>query len=308
MSEQNLMESTDHGTTGVVPPVKRNRGKGGKPQFGLTGASMLVVMIIAALYFLAPLWWFLVSATKSNGGLYSGNPFWFHDFSLAENFTDIVHRDGGIYFRWLRNSIFYSLVAGVGAGLISAMAGYALAKFRFRGRDAVFNCVLAATLLPIMLLTVPLYLMFSKVGLVDTIWAMILPSLINPFGIYLCRVYSATVPTEVLEAARLDGTSEAGIFFKIVLRIISPALATVFLIQFVSTWANFLLPTMMLTTPEKQPLAVGLVTWQATIQTGNPAPTNILIFGAFLSVLPLVALFLLLQRYWKTSLTTGGIK
>ncbi|HAP97318.1 MAG TPA: ABC transporter permease, partial [Cutibacterium acnes] len=109
MSEQNLMESTDHGTTGVVPPVKRNRGKGGKPQFGLTGASMLVVMIIAALYFLAPLWWFLVSATKSNGGLYSGNPFWFHDFSLAENFTDIVHRDGGIYFRWLRNSIFYSL-------------------------------------------------------------------------------------------------------------------------------------------------------------------------------------------------------
>ena len=102
--------------------------------------------------------------------------------------------------------------------------------------------------------------MFSKVGLVDTIWAMILPSLINPFGIYLCRVYSATVPTEVREAARLDGTSEAGIFFKIVLRIISPALATVFLIQFVSTWANFLLPTMMLTTPEKQPLAVGLVT------------------------------------------------
>ena len=99
MSEQNLMESTDHGTTDVVPPVKRNRGRGGKPQFGLTGASMLVVMIIAALYFLAPLWWFLVSATKSNGGLYSGNPFWFHDFSLAENFTDIVHRDGGIYFR-----------------------------------------------------------------------------------------------------------------------------------------------------------------------------------------------------------------
>ncbi|GAE81372.1 ABC-type sugar transport system [Cutibacterium acnes JCM 18920] len=112
----------------------------------------------------------------------------------------------------------------------------------------------------------------------------------------------------MLEAARLDGTSEAGIFFKIVLRIISPALATVFLIQFVSTWANFLLPTMMLTTPEKQPLAVGLVTWQATIQTGNPVPTNILIFGAFLSVLPLVALFLLLQRYWKTGLTTGGIK
>jgi len=154
MSEQNLMESTDHGTTDVVPPVKRNRGRGGKPQFGRTGASMLVVMIIAALYFLAPLWWFLVSATKSNGGLYSGNPFWFHDFSLAENFTDIVHRDGGIYFRWLRNSIFYSLVAGVGAGLISAMAGYALAKYRFRGREAVFTCVLAATLLPIMLLTV----------------------------------------------------------------------------------------------------------------------------------------------------------
>ncbi|GAE81371.1 ABC-type sugar transport system [Cutibacterium acnes JCM 18920] len=124
---------------------------------------MLVVMTIAALYFLAPLWWFLVSATKSNGGLYSGNPFWFHDFSLAENFTDIVHRDGGIYFRWLRNSVFYSLVAGVGAGLISAMAGYALAKYRFRGREAVFNCVLAATLLPIMLLTVP-YVLEGRSG------------------------------------------------------------------------------------------------------------------------------------------------
>lgn len=84
MSEQNLMESTDHGTTSVVPPVKRNRGRGGKPQFGLTGASMLVVMTIAALYFLAPLWWFLVSATKSNGGLYSGNPFWFQTSVLRK--------------------------------------------------------------------------------------------------------------------------------------------------------------------------------------------------------------------------------
>ena len=115
MSEQNLMESTDHGTTGVVPPVKRNRGKGGKPQFGLTGASMLVVMIIAALYFLAPLWWFLVSATKSNGGLYSGNPFWFHDLAAKLHLllascrggcrTDLGHgrvRAGQVPVPWAR--------------------------------------------------------------------------------------------------------------------------------------------------------------------------------------------------------------
>lgn len=277
-------------------------------RIALSRLSTLFIMTLAALYFLIPIWWFIVASTKANSDLYGGNPFWFSDLHVLQNFQDLAQRDGGIYFRWLGNSVVYSLVAGTGAGLVSAAAGYALAKFDFRGRGIVFDCVLGATLMPIMLLTVPLYLLFSRVGLVNTPWAVIIPILINPFGIYLCRVYAATVPTEVLEAARVDGCGEGGIFFRIALRIMSPALATVFLIQFVGTWANYFLPMMMLSSPHLQPLAVGLVTWQTTLATGNPVPTNILIFSAFLSVLPLVALFLTLQRYWKAGLTAGGIK
>lgn len=269
---------------------------------------MFAVMCLAALYFLIPIWWFLVAATKSNAALFSSFPFWFDEIHFFDNLNDTIHRQDGVFFVWMRNSLIYSFVGGTLCTAISTMAGYALAKFEFRGRNFAFNCVLAATLMPVMLLTVPLYLMFSFIGIVNTMWAVIIPLLINPFGIYLCRIYAGTIPDELLEAGRIDGGSEWRIFLSVGTRIMSPALVTVFLIQFVSTWANYFLPMMMVSSSELLPLSVGIVNWQETQVTGAAVPTNIVIFAAFISVIPLVALFLALQRYWREGLTAGSVK
>ncbi|WP_230085628.1 MULTISPECIES: carbohydrate ABC transporter permease [Arthrobacter] len=265
-------------------------------------------MTMAALYFLIPIWWFVVASTKNNGDLFSTNAFWFSELHFFDNFRDLLTRQDGIFFRWMGNSFLYSIVGAVVSTAVSALAGYALAKYEFRGREAVFNTVLGATLMPIMLLTVPLYLLFSKIGIINTPWAVMIPLLISPFGIYLARIYAATIPDELLEAGRVDGAGELRIFLSIGMKIMGPALVTIFLLQFVGTWANYFLPMMMVSSPELQPLSVGIVTWQQTMVTGAAVPTNIVIFAAFISVLPLIALFLTMQRYWKAGLTAGGIK
>lgn len=269
---------------------------------------MFMVMVVAALYFLIPIWWFIVTATKTHSDLFTTFPFWFGKFNLFGNFQEAFSLQDGIFLVWMRNSIIYSTVGAIICTAISSMAGYALAKYEFRGRNLVFNCVLGATLVPIMLLTIPLYLLFSKIGIIDTMWAVIIPLLINPFGIYLCRIYAGTIPTELIEAGRIDGAKEWSIFLSIGVKIMSPALVTVFLIQFVSTWANYFLPMMMVSSPELQPLSVGIVNWQQTQVTGAAVPTNIVIFGAFASVLPLIALFLAMQGYLREGLTAGSVK
>ncbi|ALE91203.1 hypothetical protein AOC05_00580 [Arthrobacter alpinus] len=274
----------------------------------LTKYGVLAVMTMAALYFLIPIWWFVVASTKNNGDLFSTNAFWFSELHFFDNFRDLLTRQDGIFFRWMGNSFLYSIVGAVVSTAVSALAGYALAKYEFRGREAVFNTVLGATLMPIMLLTVPLYLLFSKIGIINTPWAVMIPLLISPFGIYLARIYAATIPDELLEAGRVDGAGELRIFLSIGMKIMGPALVTIFLLQFVGTWANYFLPMMMVSSPELQPLSVGIVTWQQTMVTGAAVPTNIVIFAAFISVLPLIALFLTMQRYWKAGLTAGGIK
>ncbi|MBR7825144.1 carbohydrate ABC transporter permease [Actinospica sp. MGRD01-02] len=270
---------------------------------------ILGVMTISVVYFLAPVWWLLVSSTKSDSGLFSGNGFWFNGFHLWSNIRSVFAQDNGIYARWLLNTLVY---AGLGAALstlFASLAGYALAKFPFRGSGALFNIVLAAVLVPQPLLAIPLYLLFSPVHLVNTYWAVLIPSMVSPFGVYLARIYAAaSVPDEVLEAARLDGSGEVRTFFQISLRVMSPALVTIFLFQFVSIWSNYLLPALMLANESLQPVTVGIVGWQQQHGSGNAVPTNVVITAAALCVVPLVILFLSLQRFWRSGMTSGSVK
>ena len=270
-----------------------------------TGA--MLVMLLAALYSLLPIWWLIVTATKNKGYLFTTNGFWFSHFDLWSNIRDVFHQNDGIFGRWLLNSLLYS-VGGAAAGtVISVMAGYALSKYTFRGRDAVFNTVLGAVLIPAPLFAVPLYLMFSSVHLVNTFWAVFLPSIVSPFGVYLSRIYAtASVPDELIEAGRLDGAAEARIFWRIALPVMSPALVTIFLFQFVGIWNNYLLPALMLSNDRLQPVTVGLAGWRAELNNG--VPYNVTITGAFLSVVPLIVAFLVLQRFWRSGLTAGGLK
>ncbi|MET7697616.1 carbohydrate ABC transporter permease [Streptomyces sp. NPDC005485] len=277
---------------------------------GTDMASKVVVngmLGLMALYTLIPLWWLFVSATKASGYLYTGTPLWFSHFDLVTNIRDVFSFEGGIFATWLANSALYSFVGATVGTLLSAMAGYALSKFRFRGRESVFNVVLASVLIPAPMFALPLFLLMAKLDITNSYWSVLLPSCVSPFGVYLCRIFAAaSVPDELLEAARIDGAGEQRTFFRIALPLMSPALVTVFLFQFVGIWNNYLLPSLMLNSSSLQPVTVGLVQWRAEFAGGVPALLPIT--GAFLSLIPLLLAFISLQRFWRKGLTAGAVK
>lgn len=197
-----------------------------------------------------------------------------------------------------------------GATCLAIIGGYALAKFDFPGKRAVFAIVIGAIAVPGTALAVPTFLMFSRMGLTNTPWSVIIPSLISPFGLYLMWTFAAqAVPTELLEAARVDGAGEWRTFFAISLRLLGPGIVTVVLFTTVATWNNYFLPLIMLKDPDWYPLTIGLNAWNAQAATaGGEAIFNLVITGSLLTIVPLVAAFLLLQRYWQSGLAAGSVK
>ncbi|MCC9306173.1 carbohydrate ABC transporter permease [Kitasatospora sp. RB6PN24] len=274
----------------------------------LTGRLAVNALLgLMALYTLIPLWWLLVSATKGQGYLYKGSPLWFSHFDLGGNLSSVFSFQGGVFSSWLANSALYSLVGAAVSTLLSVMAGFALAKYRFRGREAIFNVILASVLIPAPMFALPLFLMLAKLQLTDTYWAVLLPSFVSPFGVYLSRIYaSASVPDELLEAARIDGAGEYRTFFRIALPVMGPALVTIFLFQFVSVWNNYLLPSLMINDSSKLPVTVGLVQWRS--EFANGVSPMLPITGAFVSLIPLLIAFIALQRFWRSGLTAGAVK
>jgi multiple sugar transport system permease protein len=271
-----------------------------------------LIMIALILYFLLPLWWLVVASTKDTSGLFSTPGLWFSSHnSLFTNLRDLFARDDHIFLRWTGNTVLYAVVSGVGATAIATFAGYAFAKFQFPGRDLLFSALLSSVMVPAIALVIPTYLLLSKVGLTDTMWAVILPSLLNPFGVYLVRVYVAeSVAEELLEAARIDGAGEVRTFFRIAFPVIRPAVVTVLLFSIVGTWNNFFLPLVMLNNTDLFPLTVGLQTWYqgASVQSGANVLFSLVIVGSLVAIAPLIVAFLLLQRYWRGGLTTGALK
>jgi multiple sugar transport system permease protein len=192
--------------------------------------------------------------------------------------------------------------------IISAMAGFSLAKYHFAGRELIFGIILGGVLIPSAVLALPLFLLLSKVGLTNTYWGVLLPSLVSPFGVYLSRVYAAaSVPDELLEAARVDGSGEVRTFFTMVMRIMAPALVTVFLFQFVAIWNNFFLPLVVLSRNDLFPVTLGLYAWQGQA-LGNPDIVSLVITGSLIASIPLVIMFFVLQRYWRAGATAGAVK
>ncbi|PSL55883.1 multiple sugar transport system permease protein [Saccharothrix carnea] len=272
---------------------------------------LTAVMAVYLLYTLVPLAWLLISATKtqqdllSTSGLALGGTFALFD-NIAETFT----HDGGIFLRWLGNTLLYVVLGAGGATVLATAAGYGLAKYRFRGRRAVFAVLLGAIAIPGTALAVPTFLMFSNLGLTNTPWAIIIPSLVSPFGLYLVWTYAVeAVPDDLLEAARIDGAGELRIFFTVTLRLLLPGVVTVALFAVVSTWNNYFLPLIMLSEPDWYPLTVGLNQWSAQASGVGAQPIyHLVITGAVITIVPLVVAFLLLQRFWQSGLTAGSVK
>jgi multiple sugar transport system permease protein len=259
-------------------------------------------------YFLLPVYWLLVAATKTTDKINGSFGLWFDHPQLWHNLSNVFSYDDHIYLRWVLNSAVYAGLGAALATLFAAAAGFALAKYRFRGKEAIFKTVLAGVLLPQTALALPLYLVFSELSLVNTYWAVLIPGIASPFGVYLCRIYAeSAVPDTLLEAARVDGARESRIFLTLVLRIMSPALVTVFLFQFVGIWNNYFLPLVMLADDKKYPMTLGLATWR-TAADRVPELIQYTIGGAFVSVIPLAVAMLVLQRYWRTGLTEGSVR
>jgi multiple sugar transport system permease protein len=270
-------------------------------------------MVVLLIYFLLPLFWLFVASTKTVGDLFSSFGLWFaHDFSLFSNIRETFTNGGWVFSRWMGNTIFYAVVSAGGAAFLCALGGYGFAKYRFRGNGSMFGLVLGAIMVPTTALAIPTYLLFSKASLVNTPWAIILPSLVSPFGLYLMRIYAQdAVPDGIIEAARIDGAGEFRIFFQVALRMLAPGIVTVLLFTLVATWNNYFLPLIMLSNPDLYPITVGLAQWSSQASAGGGttgAVLSLVITGSFLSVIPLIAAFLLLQRYWQSGLSTGGVK
>ncbi|MEU0571678.1 carbohydrate ABC transporter permease [Nonomuraea sp. NPDC005983] len=274
----------------------------------VTRLSSLVLLFAIAGYFLLPVWWLIVSATKSKGDLFGANGFWFgSELHLADNVVNVFSHSDGAFPRWILNSLLYSGGGAVMATLIAAMAGYALAKYPFRGREGLFAVIIGAVLIPPPLLALPLYLLASSTGIVNTFWSVLIPSIVTPFGVYLARVYAASsISDELIDAARIDGAGDLRIFFTVALRLMSPALVTIFLFQFVGIWNNFFLPLMMLADDKLWPLTLGLYFWNSQLR--DQPWYDLVVTGSLISVVPLVIAFIVLQRHWRSGLSAGSLK
>ncbi len=274
------------------------------------GPTVLVGVFLA--YSLLPLFWLVVAATKSNEDLLSTFGLWFAgDVNLLSNIRDVFTYGDGVYVRWLTNTAYYSATSAVGAALIATLAGYAFAKYRFGAREVIFSVILGSIMVPATALVIPTYLLLSKAQLTDTPLAVILPSLLSPFGLYLMRVYAEqSVPDELIDAARVDGAGEFQIFRRVAFRILAPGFVTVLLFQFVATWNNYFLPLVVLSTPEHYPVTVGLASWNAQAAAGGGAHVlfSVVVTGALVATAPIVVAFLLLQRYWQGGLTLGSFR
>ncbi|MFD5315605.1 carbohydrate ABC transporter permease [Streptomyces sp. NPDC127098] len=274
----------------------------------MSRGAVHALLLIAALYSVLPLVWLVTSATKSVGDFSTTGAFELGDWNLWTNLGDLFAEEDGVFLDWARNSLLYAGLGSLLGALICAACGYAIAKLDFPGRRALFAVTLAGVLVPTTALALPLYLMASELRVVNTFWAVFIPLLTNPFGVYLARAYAeAAVPDEVLEAARMDGSSELRTFFTIALPMMRPGVVTILLFQFVGIWNNFFLPLVMLTDPKLFPMTLGLFQWSARV-TQFPQYTPLVVTGSLLAVVPLVVAFVVLQRQWRSGLAAGSVR
>ncbi|MGP0224599.1 carbohydrate ABC transporter permease [Paenarthrobacter sp. NCHU4564] len=275
-----------------------------------TGITVLTG--IFALYCLVPMVWLVINATKTQGDFVSSFGLGFgREFALWDNVVQVFTFQEGIFTRWLLNTVLYVTVGAVVSTFLAALGGYALAKHDFVGRRSFLLVVLGSISVPGIALAIPQFLLFAQLGITNTPWAVLIPSFINPFGLYLMWVFAdQAVPNALIEAARIDGAGEFRIFLQIAMPMLAPATVTVLLFSFVSIWNNYFLPLIMLKDPAWYPLTIGINQWNKLGSTAGNGELiqNLVITGSLLMIIPLIIAFLSLQRYWQSGLSLGAVK
>jgi multiple sugar transport system permease protein len=270
---------------------------------------VLTGLVLFTVYAIAPVWFLIVSATKSQDDLYTTNGLWFADFNLFDNVRTLFTYHDGIFLRWMGNTIFYAFAGTVGMTVVCVACGYGLAMYEFRGRGVMMACIIGSFLVPGALLTIPSFLLFTDLKMVDTPWAIIVPHFFSAFSVYLAKVYAeGAIPKELIEAARIDGAGEYRIFVQIGARLMSTGAATVFLLGFVGAWNSFFGPLVFLRSESKWTVMLGLYSWLNTKIDSNVDLTSLVMVGAIFSLIPMVVLMLAMQRYWRSGVTLGSLK
>ncbi|MFE6941858.1 carbohydrate ABC transporter permease [Streptomyces chartreusis] len=285
--------------TAVKAPRPRRTGRVRKPLLYTVASVGLLVMA-------APFLWMALSAFKTRQDLTASPPVWIPTTWTLDNFSALL--DQLDMPRYFLNSLIVAVLVTVSNLLFCSMLGYALAKLDFSGRSKVFGLVLAALMVPGNLMILPLYVLMNGMGLIDSYAGLVLPFAAGAFGVFLMRQFMLQVPDELLEAARLDGAGEWYIFWRIVLPLVKPALATLTIFAFLGSWNNFIWPLIATNDPDKYTLPVALATFandpNRTVAGGN----GMLMAGSLLVVLPVLLVFAVLQRHFTQGIATAGIK
>jgi multiple sugar transport system permease protein len=282
--------------------------------------SLLVVgllLVLLLLFFVLPALWLLLAPTKTAAELVNDSPLAFGSFgNVIRAWQHLTGFENGVLFTWLRNSAVYAVGALVLTLLTSIPAGYALALSRFRGRRLLLTVTLVVMIMPSAALVLPIFLELNLVGLVGTVWSIILPFSFYPFGVYLVYIYFATsLPRDLLAAARLDGASEWQIFSRVALPLAKPVVGLVGFFSFVGNWNNFFLPYLVLPGSDQFPIQVGLNQLLSSTPSFNPvagAGLDItspeLALAVVIAILPVLVLFLFSQRTLVSGMLAGATK
>ncbi len=260
------------------------------------------VIAAIALLVAAPLVWMAAAAFMSRGEAQTYPPPWIPSDPTLENFRELFSR---LHLaRYVANSVIIALAITGSALVLNAMAGYAFAKLPFRGRQRVFQLLLAALVVPLQVGMLPLFLLMKQMGVINTYWAVILPSMATIYGTFLVRQYAQSIPDSLLDAARLDGAGEVRIFTAIILPLLRPVLATLGIFTFLSAWNDFMWPLIVLTGNDRYTLPVAL----AILSGEHVQDAELMMAGSLLTMLPVLGLFAVLQRQLIGGIMMGGVK
>ena len=292
-----------------------------------------VVLILLALLFLFPLYWIITGAFKPAQDIYSQKAVWWPTEWVSNNFDNLLNKRSAplwqlavpfssyfsakhepIYFsvgptvpaafRWLINTVFMAVAAMILTCITAALAGYALAKKRFRGRALIFALIVAAMALPKQVILIPLLKEMSKLLLMDNLWAVIFPTVGWPFGVFLMKQFSENIPGEILEAARIDGASELKTFTTVVVPMVKPGIGALAIFTFINSWNDYFMQLIMLSSSANYTISLGI----ATLQAEGSVDMGLLMAGAALASIPIIIVFLIFQKYFTKGITMGAVK
>lgn len=261
----------------------------------------VVILIMLAIFFLFPLYWIVTGSFKSAIDINAKVPVWFPMNPTMGNYDKLFAKPA---FLWLFNIVFISAMAMILTCITAALAGYALGKKRFYGRTILFTIIICAMALPKQVIVIPLAQEMKLLHLSDTLWAVILPTVGWPFGVFLMKQFSETIPNEILEAARVDGAGELKTFFSVVFPMIKPGIGALAIFTFVNTWNDYFLQLVMLTSKEKWTLPLAI----ANLQGEMSSDFGLIMAGAALASIPIIVVFIAFQKYFTQGIAMGAVK